>query len=94
MVQYAPKKYAMKIGVTKEVLLCSDKVMKNGFKSRLIYCILLLAVFLKEEAYDEAVNNESALMRQKENQRHDLEQGRHEKACRVYDGLQIFQSLR
>ncbi len=74
MVRYAPKKYAMKIGITKEVLDCIDKrVMKNGFKSRTDLLYFALLYFLKEEAHDEAVNNEAAMINLKEKQRRGLE---------------------
>lgn len=74
MVQYAPKKYVMKIGVTKEVLDLADRlIVKNGYKNRTDLLYFALMYFLKGEAHDEAVNNEAAMMNLKEKQRNGLE---------------------
>lgn len=74
MVQYAPKKYAMKIGVTKEVLDFVDKIVrKKGYKNRADLLYFALMYFLKEEAHEEAMNNEAAVISLKEKQRRGLE---------------------
>ncbi len=70
MVRYAPKKYVMKIGVTKEVLDFVDRrVKKNGFKNRTDLLYFALMHYLKEEAHDEAVNNEYAMRKREDSRR-------------------------
>ena len=73
MASHTPRKYNMKIGVTKEVLDTVDmRIKKIGFKNRTDLLYFLLMNYLKEAAHEYLVNREIALLSRKEKQQNEL----------------------